>query len=48
MIVDEKGQCVGSFLVENLEKYYKIPKPKVYLINPFVDEFYDKKDVGKF
>jgi hypothetical protein len=42
MIVDEKGQCVGSFLPENLEKYYRFPKPKVHLVNLFVNDFYDK------
>jgi hypothetical protein len=46
MIVDEKGQYVGYFIVENLDKYYKIPNPKVYQINPFLDYFYDKQDVG--
>jgi hypothetical protein len=47
MFVNEKGDCVGSFLAENLEKYYKFPKPKLLLVTPFATDFYDKHDVGK-
>jgi hypothetical protein len=45
MILYEKGEYVGSFLAENLEKYYRFPKPKVMLVTPFMNDFYDKDDV---
>lgn len=37
-----------SFLTVNLERYYKIPKHEVHLINLFVDELYLKHDDRKF
>jgi hypothetical protein len=48
MIMNDASQCMGSFLaVKNLERYYKIPKLEVHLVNLFVDEFYQKHDENK-
>jgi len=47
MFVDTMGNNIGSFLAKQLEKYYKFQKPEVMLVTYFVNDFYDKKDVGK-
>jgi hypothetical protein len=41
-----KGDCIGSFLAKKMEKYYRFPNPELHLVTPFVNDFYDKNDVG--
>jgi len=46
MIVDARGECIGSFLEEHLEKYYRFMDPELHLVTPFVNEFYENNDVA--
>jgi hypothetical protein len=42
-----EGKCAGYFIEIHLEKFKKIPRHKIHLINLFIEEFHEKHDVEK-
>jgi hypothetical protein len=46
-INNEEGECVGVFLLVEVQKYYKLRDPKERLKIEFVVRFYDFHDTSK-
>jgi hypothetical protein len=43
-IVNDKGECIGSFLPQDINTYYKFPDPDESLTKDFVISFYEWYD----
>jgi hypothetical protein len=46
-IVNDKGECIGSFLPQDVNTYYKFPEPDESLTKEFLITFYEKYDTSK-
>jgi hypothetical protein len=46
-IINEKGECIGSFLPQDVSTYYKFPAPDESLTKDFLISFYEKYDTSR-
>jgi hypothetical protein len=46
-IVNEKGECIGSFLPQDMAYCYKLPDLDESLTKDFVIDFYEQYDTNK-